>query len=345
MELTTSDMIYKAFVIEIKEKVYQSQYEAMRQVNKSLINLYWDIGRSIVEKQEKHNWGRSIVANLSKDLQNEFPGVNGFSAQNLWYMRKFYKEYHSNEKLQPLVGEISWSHNIVIMEKCKDNQQRQFYMGMTKKYGWTKNVLIHHIEGQSYEQYLLGQTNFDKTIPEKYKSQAKLAVKDEYNLEFLELSETHNEKELEVAIMRNMRHFLIEMGGDFAFIGNQFKLEVGAENFYVDILLYHRKLKALIALELKTGPFKPEYAGKMNFYLTVLNDKVKTTDEAASIGIIICKDKDRTIVEYALKDAYHPMGVSSYRVTSTLPKNLKEYLPSPETIAGSMSSIMKILVK
>jgi len=195
-------------------------------------------------------------------------------------MRMFYQEYRI---LPPVVAEISWSHNLVIMEKCKDARKRQFYIGMTTKYGWTKNVLIHQIDNQSYERYLLGQTNFDKTLPDKYKHQAKLAVKDEYNLEFLELTEKHNEKELELAIMTNIRHFLNEMGGDFAFIGNQFKLKVGSENFYIDLLLFHRKLKALVALELKTGFFKPEYTGKMSFYLTVLNEKVKTEDEVSSI--------------------------------------------------------------
>jgi hypothetical protein len=172
-----------------------------------------------------------------------------------------------------------------------------------------------------------------------------LAVKDEYNLEFLEIKEEHQEKDLELAIMRNMRKFLIEMGGDFAFIGNQFKLEVGSENFYIDVLLYHRRLKALVALELKTGTFKPEYAGKMNFYLSVLDDKVKTPDESASIGIIVCKDKDRTIVEYALKNMYNPVGVASYRVTTVLPKNLKSLIPSPEVIAGSMSSLLDAALK
>jgi len=345
MKKNLSENEYKAFVTEIKAKVYQSQHQALRQVNRELIDLYWEIGRSIVERQEKYGWGKSIVVSLSNDLQSEFPGADGFSEQNLWFMRKFYKKYEGDGKLLQCVREIGWGHNISIMNKCKSLEESQFYIEMTKKYGWTRNVLIHHIEGHSYEQYLKGQTNFDKALPEKYRNQAKLAVKDEYNLEFLELTEKHNEKELELAIMTNMRNFLSEMGGDFAFVGNQFKLEVGSENFYVDILLYHRRLKALVALELKTGVFKPEYTGKMNFYLTVLNEKIKTEDEAASIGIIICKDKDRTIVEYALKDASHPIGVASYRVMSELPKAYKEYLPSPEVITGRISTILEVLAK
>ncbi len=263
---------YKAFLSEIKEKIHKAQYEAMRQVNTTLLTLYWEIGKGIVEKQQAHGWGKSIVETLSKDLQNEFPGVQGYSPDNLWRMRKFFLHYQSNAKLAPMVQEISWSHNIIIMEKCKDDQEREFYIQMSKKYGWSKNVLIHHVEGKSYEKFLLNQTNFDKAVPEKYRHQAKLAVKDEYNFDFLEVTEEHNEKELETAIMKNMRGFLMEMGGDFAFIGNQYRLHVGDEDFYIDLLLYHRKLKSLVAIELKTGKFKPEYAGKMNFYLSVLDD-------------------------------------------------------------------------
>lgn len=334
---------YRSFLTDIKEKIYQSQYEAMKQVNKTLLALYWEIGRSIVEKQKEYSWGKSVVETLSKDLQNEFPGMQGFSTQNLWRMRKFYGEYCQNEKLSPLVREISWSHNTVIVDQCKDDLEREFYILMTKKYGWTKNVLIHHIEAKSYERFLLGQTNFDKTVEEKHRHQAKLAVRDEYNFEFLEIQEEHAEKELETAIMKNMRSFLTEMGGDFTFMGNQYRLEVDEDNYYIDILLYHRRLKSLVAIELKAGKFQPEYAGKMNFYLSVLNDKVKMPDENPSIGIIVCKEKNRTTVEYALNEVNQPIGVASYRVTPTLPKNYKNLLPTPETIIETLSGMIEKL--
>ena len=239
-----------------------------------------------------------------------------------------------------MVREISWSHNMVIMEKCKDDLEREFYIQMTKKYGWSKNVLIHQIEGKSYEKFLLNQTNFDKAVPEQYKHQAKLAVKDEYNFDFLEISEEHNEKELELALIKNIRNFLSEMGGDFAFIGNQYRLHVGDEDFYIDLLLYHRKLKSLVAIELKAGKFKPEYAGKMNFYLAVLDDTVKQEDENPSIGIIICKSKSKTIVEYALKKTTNPIGIASYTLTETLPKEYKDLLPSPEEIEEKLSGFI-----
>lgn len=331
---------YQLFLGEIKERIYQSQYKALKAVNQELITLYWSIGSSIVEKQEKYGWGKSIVENLSADLQKEFPGVHGFSTQNLWYMRQFYLEYKDNEILQPLVGEISWSKHLLVMSKCKDDQEREFYIKMTKKYGWSKNVLLNQLEGKSYERFLLNQTNFDKTIEEKYKHQAKLAVKDSYSFDFLEIRDNYSEREMELALVKNIRKFLMEMGGDFAFMGNQYRLTVGEDQFYIDLLLYHRRLKSLIAIELKTGKFKPEYAGKMQFYLTTLNETVKTEDENPSIGIIICKEKERTIVEYALKDMNSPMGIATYTIKEELPENMKNLLPSAEEIAHRLEGLI-----
>lgn len=183
---------YRAFVEQIKEKVYQAQYEALKSVNKELIKLYWEIGHEIVDKQVQHGWGKSVVENLAGELQKEFPGVKGFSVQNLWYMRQFYNEYQGKEKLQPLVGEISWSKHLVIIGKCKDDNEREFYIKMTKKYGWSKSVLTHQVDGKSYERFLMNQTNFDNSLAEKYKHQAKLAVKDSYSFDFLEMSEAYS---------------------------------------------------------------------------------------------------------------------------------------------------------
>ncbi|MBS3945141.1 MAG: DUF1016 family protein [Melioribacter sp.] len=324
---------YKKFFIEIKERINKAQYEALRKVNKELINLYWDIGKKIVEKQSNLGWGKSVVETLSADLQKEFPGIRGFSAANLWRIRNFYSEYSNNLKLAPMVREIGWAHNVIIIEKCKDDLERAFYIKMTKKFGWTKNVLIHQIENKSYQKYLLNQTNFDETLLAKYKHQAKLAVKDEYTFDFLDLGEEHSEHELETALINNIRKLLIEMGGNFAFIGNQYRITIGKNEYFIDLLLFHRRLKSLFAVELKVGEFKPEYAGKMQFYLSVLNDKVKLEDENPSIGLILCKDKDRLIVEYALNDSKQPIGVASYKITNKLPAELKKYLPSPKEIS------------
>lgn len=332
---------YKEFLDQIKESISTARYKALRQVNKGLIGLYWQLGKTIVEKQKQHNWGKSIVEKLSMDLQAEYPGVRGYSSHNLWRMRKFYLNYEQSIKLAPLVQEIGWSHNIVILERCKTDLEREYYIQMTKKYGWTKSVLIHQIELKSYESFLSNQTNFDKSLEEKYRSQAKLAVKDEYSFDFLEMGELYRERDLELGLIKNIRKFLLEMGGDFAFIGNQHRLRVGAEDFYIDLLLYHRSLLCLVAVELKVTSFKPEYAGQLQFYLTALNELERKPHENPAIGILICKDKDRTVVEYTLKMIDHPMGVASYTVEKEVPESMKNYLPTAEEIAKRLESLME----
>ncbi len=324
---------YRNLLIEVKQRIRSAQYEALKAVNKELIALYWDIGKMIVTRQQNATWGKSVVEQLAKDLQAEFPGISGFSTANLWRMRLFYETYTKNEKLAPLVREIGWTHNIVILEKCKDDLEREFYIKMTRKFGWTKNVLIHQIENQTYEKTLLNQTNFDQTVPAEIRNQLKLAVKDEYTFDFLELADEHSERQLEEAILARVEPFLQEMGGIFAFIGSQYRLEINDEEYFIDILLYHRCLKCLVAIELKIGKFLPEYIGKMQFYLAVLDDTVKLPDENPSIGIILCKSKQRTIVEYALKESNKPIGVGTYQIVSTLPEELKNQLPDPEQVA------------
>ncbi|MES2765128.1 MAG: PDDEXK nuclease domain-containing protein [Bacteroidota bacterium] len=329
------------FIAEIKDKVRRAQYEALKAVNVQLINLYWEIGKSIAEKQSE-SWGKAIVPALSKELQAEFPGIGGFSTTNLWLMAQFYSEYHAVEILQPLVGEISWTKHIAILNKCKDNQERQFYILSTKKFGWTKNVLIHQIENKTYEKYLLNQTNFDATLPESVRHQAALAVKDEYTFDFLALADEHSESELEFALIRNIRNFLLEMGHQFTFVGSQYRVAVGDKEYFIDLLLYHRQLQALVAIELKIGEFLPEHKGKMEFYLAVLNDTVKLPHERDAIGIIICKSKDRTVVEYSLKSGSAPIGVATYTTTSRLPKEYRELLPSSTEISEKIEKFFDV---
>ena len=278
---------YLDFRNEITSRIRSAQYEALKAVNKEMIALYWEIGRRITEQQAALGWGKSVVENLSRDIQKEFPGIKGFGVSNMWDMARFYAEYRSNEILQPLVGEISWSKHIVILTKCKETRQRQFYILSTKKYGWTKDVLINKIEAKTYENYLLGQSNVDTTLPEKIKSQAILALKDEYTFDLVGLSEEHSEYELEQAIIKNIRAFLMEFGPDFAFVGNQYRIEMDGKEYFIDLLLYNRRLQAMIAIELKIGEFLPEYKGKMEFYLNVLNDTVRLPHENPAIGIII----------------------------------------------------------
>ncbi len=330
---------YTHLLAEVKERVRAAQYAALKAVNTELIGLYWDIGRMIVERQAGETWGKAIVQKLAGDLQREFPGVGGFSASNLWRMKGFFAMYQGLEKLAPLVREIGWSHNIVIMERCSDPLEREFYIRMTRKFGWSKNVLIHQIDNQSYEKSLLGQTNFDQALTPELRAQAKLAVKDEYTFDFLELGEEHSERELERALIARIEDFLRTMGGMFAFMGSQYRMEIDGEEFFIDLLLFHRRLRCLVAIELKIGKFRPEFVGKMQFYLTALDRQVRNEDENPSIGIILCKEKSRTIVEYALHDARKPIGVATYKITKILPKELRGQLPMPEEIAALLEGI------
>jgi predicted nuclease of restriction endonuclease-like (RecB) superfamily len=293
----------------------------------------------IVERQDAEGWGKAVVEQLAADLRTEFPGVGGFSASNLWRMKAFFEAYTGLETLAPLVREIGWSHNLAILERCKDPLEREFYLRMTRKFGWSKNVLIHQIDNQSYEKSLLGQTNFDRALTPELRAQAKLAVKDEYTFDFLELGEEHSERELERALIARIEDFLRAMGGMFAFMGSQYRLEIDGEEFFIDLLLFHRRLRCMVAIELKIGKFRPEFVGKMQFYLTALDRQVRQEDENSSIGIILCKEKSRTIVEYALHDARKPIGVATYEITKTLPRELRGQLPQPEEIAALLEGI------
>ena len=324
---------YPVLLGEIKTRIRKAQYEALKEVNKELIALYWDIGEMIVERQHGQTWGQAVVKQLAKDLQADFPGMSGLSASNLWRIKLFYETYTGSTKLAPLVREIGWSHNLIILEKCKDDLQREFYLRMTRKFGWTKNVLLHQIENQTYEKTLLNQTTFDRTVSAETSKHALLAVKDEYTFDFLELAEEHSERELERALIGRVEHFLREMGGLFAFVGSQYRLEVEGQEYFIDLLLFHRRLRCLVAVELKVGEFQPEYVGKMQFYLALLDDKARQEGENPSIGMILCKTKNRTIVEYALRESNKPIGVSQYRMVSSLPADLKGQLPDPEQIA------------
>lgn len=332
---------YLNFKNEITARIRSAQYEALKAVNKEIIALYWEVGKRITEQQTALGWGKSVVENLSRDIQKEFPGIQGFGVRNMWDMARFYAEYQSNEILQPLVAEISWSKHIVILTKCKETRQRQFYILATKKYGWTKDVLINKIEAKTYENYLLGQSNFDITLPDSIKNQAILALKDEYTFDLVGLAEEHSEYELEQAIIKNIRAFLMEFGTDFSFIGNQYRLEVDGKEYFIDLLLYNRRLQAMIAIELKIGEFQPEYKGKMEFYLNILNDTVKLPHENPAIGIIICKSKSRMIVEYALKSSNMPIGVATYSLSSELPEAYKKLLPTSEEIAKKIEILIE----
>ena len=239
------------------------------------------------------------------------------------------------------MGEIGWTHNYIILEKCKDPNERLFYIHQTKNYGWTKNVLIHQIENQSFQKIVTNQQNFEQTLPKELQNQAILAVKDDYAFGFLELGDKHSEYQLEQALINNIRKFLIEMGGDFCFIGNQFVIDLNGKDYKIDLLLYHRGLQSMVAIDLKIGEFEPEHTGKMSFYLSLLDDRIRKSYENPSIGIIICKSKDHTTVEFALKDVNKPIGVATYNISESLPKELSAFFPSSKELIERIDLVMR----
>ena len=287
---------YSNILDSISLKIRSAHARALTAVNKELIEVYRDIGKTIYEQKESGKWGDAVVRTLASDLQKKFPGMRGFSYRNLYIMSDLYTTYKNSEKVQTLSAQISWSHNVAILSKCKDLLEKEFYMRMSKKNGWTYRVLIHHIEGGAYENTLLAQSNFKKNLPTNLYPEAALVVKDEFLLDFAGLRNKHSEEALERSIVRNIEAFLREVGTSISFLGSQYRVELEGQEFFIDLLFYHRRLRSLIAVELKVSEFIPEYVGKMQFYLSVLDDKVRLKEENPSIGIILCKSKKRTVV-------------------------------------------------
>lgn len=323
---------YIKFLNEIKSRIVASRIQAIRSVNKELINLYWDIGKRIVERQKKFGWGKRVVEQLSRDLINEYANSKGFSRDNLWRMRMFYLEY-KEEKLAQLVPELPWGHNILIMQKVKNMKEREYYITSGIKFGWSRNVLLNQIKANAY---LLSQRkkthNFPRALPVHLAEQADESIKSVYSLDFLGITKPVLERELEKRLVEKIKQFILELGYGFSFIGNQYRLTLENNKYFVDLLFFNRNLKCLVAVELKIGKFEPEYAGKMDFYLNLLDEQVKLKDENPSIGIILCADKDNIVVEYALRSVKKPVGVAEYYLTKKLPEYLVGKLPDANAL-------------
>ena len=328
------DNSYLDFIQDLKKKIISAKSKTILSANRLMIELYFDIGKEIVTNQELLGWGKSIVEQMSKDLIDEFGERSGYSTQNLWYMRQFYLAYINKSNLQQLVGEIPWGQNILIFSKCKDTKEQEYYIKNTIEYGWNRNLLLHHIKTNLFKRDKLDiqANNFSATLPSELSEIATDIVKSEYNLEFLSISKNTHEREVEKSLVENIKKFILELGYGFSFIGNQYKLSLEENEYYIDLLFFHRKLNSLVAIELKVGKFKPEYAGKMNFYLNILNDKVKMPHENPAIGIILCTDKTGIEVEYALQNINQAMGVSTYTIKETLPDELRNALPTKEEL-------------
>jgi len=334
---------YPVFLSNIKSRIRSAQVSASRILNKGLVGLYWSIGKDIAEKQRKLGWGKSVVEQLSKDLRQEFAGTSGFSTQNLWYMRQFYLEYSGHSNLQQLAGEIPWFSNVTILSKVKDPAAREYYLKATAEMGWSRNVLLNQIKAKAYERHRIipKQHNFQKVLPAHLAEQADKAMKDVYMLDFLGVTKPVLERAMESRMVVVIKDVLLELGYGFAFLGNQYRIKVNKKEYMIDLLFYHRRLKCLVAVELKAVAFQPEFAGKMNFYLNLLDSYVKERDENPSIGIILCADRDKFEVEFALRGIDKPVGVAGYELTKTLPKTLAGKIPDAKKLKEEIMKELK----
>lgn len=318
---------YKMFFKNLRDEIAHSRQKAYQTINKQLIELYLYIGKGIYEKIEISRWGEGIVETLSKDLQKEFPDMKGFSAQNLWRMKQIYETYKDYEKLSTLLRELSWSHNILILHHTKSIEEKEFYIKTCINEKWSYRELERQIESSLYERFMLSKKT-DKLVPHTQERNILAHFKNEYMFDFLGLKDEFSENELRRAIVQNLKQFFLEFGRYFTFIGEEYKITVGNEDYQVDLLFYHRLLQCLVAVELKIGKFKPEYVGKMQFYLSALDENVRLAKENPSVGLILCKSKDEEVVRIAISRAVSPMKVATYRTKIIDKKLLKQKLHS-----------------
>ena len=328
---------YDEFLRGLKARIQQARLKAVLAVNRELILLYWQIGRDILERQEKAGWGTKIVDRLSEDLHREFPDDKGFSPRNLKYMRAFAEAWRDEAIVQQLVAQIPWGHNVRILDMVKTPDERIWYVQQAIQNGWSRNVLVIQIEGGLYRRQGKALTNFQATLPAPQSDLAQQLIKDPYNFDFLTLGTEARERDLERGLLGHLRQFLVELGVGFAFVGSQVPLEVGGEDFRLDLLFYHLKLRCFVIIDLKMTPFKPEYSGKMNFYLSAVDDLLRHADDQPSIGLILCKGKNRIIAEYALRKTAAPMGISEFRHLEQLPEQLKGTLPTIEELEAELA--------
>lgn len=333
-------MDYAKVFNELKKDVRVSQLRAMRSVNTELIMLYHRIGTYILDLQKKQGWGSKVIDQLSRDLKSTFPEMKGFSVRNLKYMRKFAAEYPDIEKVQQIAAQLPWFHIVVVLTSVDNSDTRDFYFAKAYENSWSRNVLVMQIESKLHERQGKAVTNFKDKLSNELSDLAKDSLKDPYVFEFLTLYEKAKEKDIEQGLIDHVRDFLLEIGEGFSFIGNQYHLSVGGEDFYIDMLLYNVKLHSYVVVELKSGKFKPEYAGKLNFYLSAVDDLVKQPGDNPSIGLLLCKEKNNIVAEYALKDVEKPIGLASYKLGQVIPKNLRSSLPSVSELEKRLNKIV-----
>ncbi len=353
--------LYTSLLHEIKQRIGEAQTRALLSVNAELIRLYWEIGRLIEQRQQAEGWGAGIIPKLARDLHNELPEVKGFSERNLKRMLAFYRTYAAlNAKvpqaaaqlpisaqeqimalpLEELLWHIPWGHHALLLEKVKDLPTRQWYMQQILTQGWSRNILTLMIDSRLHERQGQSTNNFVTHLPAPQSDLVQQTLKDPYLFDFLTLEEPFHERELETGLIRHLEKFLLELGQGFAFVGRQYLVQVGEDDFYIDLLFYHLRLRCYIVIDLKRGKFKPEYAGKINFYCNVVDDHLRHVNDETTIGLILCQEKNAVVAEYALRGMNKPIGVSEYELTRALPDELKSSLPTIAELEAELSGEM-----
>lgn len=330
---------YEEFLTNLKKRIRTAQVKAALAVNRELILLYWQIGTEILGKQNEKGWGSKVIPKLSKDLRREFPEIKGLSARNLGYMKRFAEAWPNEQILQQAAAKIPWFHNCVLLEKVKDSDVRQWYIHKTIEHGWSRNVLVMQIETELHQRQGGAVTNFERTLPQPQSDLAQQMLKDPYSFEFLTISEEAAERELERGLVERIRDFLLELGTGFAFVSSQYYMNIGGEDFYLDLLFYHLELRCFIIIDLKMGDFKAEYSGKMNLYVSAVDDMLRKEHDNPTIGMVLCKSKNKTIAEYALRNVSTPIAVSTHK----LPKKLQDKLPTPEQLQLEMKAAVEAI--
>ena len=335
--LTPSPAGYADWLAELKSRIHTAQQRAALAVNRELVGLYWQIGRDILERQTQQGWGAKVIERLAHDLRIAFPDMKGFSRANLMYMRAFAEAWPAAEIVQQAVGQLPWGHNLVLLTKLKDREARLAYAQRAIEHGWSRNMLSIHIETRLLEREGQAVTNFVERLPAPQSDLARNTLKDPYLFDFLDVGKEADEREIESALVQHITRFLLELGAGFAFVGRQVHIEVGGDDFFIDLLFYHLKLRCYVVVELKAGAFKPEHAGQLNFYLSAVDSQVKAEQDNPSIGLLLCRTQNRVVAEYALRDTNKPIGVAEYQLIEALPKDLQSSLPSIEQIETELA--------
>lgn len=337
--LTPVPQGYAEWLAELKERIHSAQQRAALAVNRELVLLYWNIGRDILARQEQQGWGAKVIDRLAHDLRQAFPQMKGFSPRNLKYMRAFTQAWPDTEFVQAVLAQLPWYHQLALLDKLPDATRRRWYAAKAIEHNWSRNVLVMQIETRLDERSGAAITNFEACLPKPQSDLARESLKDPYRFDFLGLGDEAQEREIENALVRHVTEFLLELGAGFAFVGRQVLLNVGGEEFFIDLLFYHLKLRCYVVIELKAGKFKPEHLGQLGFYLTAVDRQVKSDQDNSTIGLLLCKSQNKVVAEYALGDKSQPMGIAEYQLIASLPQELQTSLPSIEQIEQELGDV------